>query len=72
MLAVAGDEPLEAVAVVAPGKIDTPNCSGTLDFLHPAQITVDSFFHYLYHPPQTTRFDSGLIGADGNRTPEMT
>jgi hypothetical protein len=34
----------------------------SLDFAYTAQITVDTFFHYLYHPSQPEEFD--FAGTD--------
>src|SRR5262249_12792836 len=42
---------------IAPfGKVVRIRADSALDFGHPTQITVDSFFNYLYYPTQSLAF----------------
>ena len=45
--------------IVLPGKIVKTRANSALDFGYPTQITVDSFFNYLYYPTQLARFYPG-------------
>ena len=56
---------------VVSGKTIRMRAGSAIYFGHLAQITVDSFFNYLYHPTQLARFHTnGKVEAREMDSPE--